>query len=174
MKSTNPKLITFRGAARSESWRLTLNFVKSCFRVHGCSCAIRACSQISVCPPPPPLPTCWLSWATGSGNAMRMHACTAKIHTTTASKPISSFDKCCFCVQPTQGNQAIHPNVAQLKSDASGSSLLSQASCPTGSLKATKAARMEACTMPKMASGPPAQAPQALHAAKLKIKPFYC
>ena len=64
--------------------------------------------------------------------------------------------------------------IAPLKSDASGSSLLSQASCPTGSLKATKAARMEACTMPKMASGPPAQAPQALHAAKLKIKPFYC
>ena len=44
-------------------------------------------------------------------------------------------------------------NVAQLKSDTSSSK---QVSCPIASLKATKAARIEACTMPKIASGPPA------------------
>ena len=51
IKSENPKLITFRGATRSESCGLILNFIKSCFR---CQSQLRyACLQLDLSLRPP-------------------------------------------------------------------------------------------------------------------------
>ena len=60
IKSENPKLMTFRGAARSESCGLILNFIKSCFRcIVTVALYIYACLRLDLSlrpTPPPPSP----------------------------------------------------------------------------------------------------------------------